>query len=223
MQREPSLIELKEERRKLESDLMSATGRNQLHISTLPNEVSRFKNNRSIHSPVLNNTTVTAATRHRVTPSPPSSAQRSRHQSPSLVSNIKPITTNSNTMNKITTSSSQYSSNSTSSRPVVKPRSPLVLKQTPIVPPLASISATSSTGPRSTQVKSSVVNTKVTNNTSNGINSTGSSMSNDKSSRPDSVDDSSLESSSVSSLSSSSHNRVNSAQKFRQMVFDWRD
>lgn len=226
MQREPSLHELKEERRKLESDLMSATGRNQLHISTLPNEVSRQNHNRSIHSPVLNTSTKTRS--RRVTPSPPSSAQsttRQRQQSPKPPS---PQTTIKNILNTTTAATP-----SQSSRPSVvggvtsKPRTPLVVK------PVSPVIKSTSNPPSSITNKISAVNNGInskptptkTKTTTNAIDSTGSSLSNENkspTSRPDSVDDSSLESSSVSSLSSSSH-RVNSAQKFRQMVFEWRD
>ena len=66
--REPSLNELKEERKLLEFDLMSSHSRNQIHISKLPSNVSSARSNRSIISPI-NSTPIT--------PSPPTSASSS--------------------------------------------------------------------------------------------------------------------------------------------------
>lgn len=82
---EPSLNELKEERRKLESDLLTSTGKNQVQISKLPSSVSALNSNRSIKSPLLNN---------RVTPSPPTSASSTRsRQSIVSVTNRTAVTT----------------------------------------------------------------------------------------------------------------------------------
>lgn len=68
---EPSLNELKEERKRLESDLLTSTGKNQVQISKLPSNVSANNSNRSIRSPLLTN---------RATPSPPTSASSVRSE-----------------------------------------------------------------------------------------------------------------------------------------------
>ncbi len=51
--KEPSLMELKEERKLLESDLNSSHTRNQANISKLPEQISSARSNRSIMSPIL--------------------------------------------------------------------------------------------------------------------------------------------------------------------------
>lgn len=186
MQREPSLHELKEERRRLESDLMSATGRNQIHIGTLPSEVSRKDHNRSIHSPVMTN-----AARLRFTPSPPLSAISNRSsRSPSTTHT--PLTSNPVPSSKTTVAI----------KPAVKPS----LTQKPALTQINKLNSP-----------------KVLGTTKYVSNSNGNNLVSEKPARPDSVDDSSPESSSVSSSSSSNHHRPSSAQKFRQMVFEWRD
>jgi hypothetical protein len=82
--REPSLNELKEERKKLEADLLSSTGKNQIQISKLPASVSVNSNNRSIRSPVLTS---------RISPSPPPSAisKTTKLISPNLAASKKPV------------------------------------------------------------------------------------------------------------------------------------
>jgi hypothetical protein len=66
---EPTLNELKEERKRLETNLLSSTVKNQIKISKLPESVSQTNSNRSINSPILSN---------RITPSPPNSANSVR-------------------------------------------------------------------------------------------------------------------------------------------------
>lgn len=164
---------------------MSATGKNQLHISTLPSEVSRQNHNRSIHSPVMANATTTMRSR-RVTPSPPSSAK---------------TTTSSTT----TTSTIRSTTNSTTNKPMTTPKPSVAMRSPTIV----------SNSSKSNQLNLHKLNSKL-------IPKESESAAADKPIiRPNSVDDS-LETSSVSS-SSSSNNRVGSAQKFRKMVFEWRD
>ncbi|RNA27967.1 coiled-coil domain-containing 24-like [Brachionus plicatilis] len=63
--REPTIYELKDERNKLESDLLSC--KNLVKISKLPSSVSATRSNRSINSPVMNSRA-----------SPPSSAGSAR-------------------------------------------------------------------------------------------------------------------------------------------------
>jgi hypothetical protein len=223
---EPSLNELKEERKKLESDLMSATGKNQLHISKLPSNVSKVNHNRSIHSPLMN---------RKVTPSPPSSATRSIRSTPTTT------TTNSYHQTNISSTTNNRTP-TTATTTTITPLNALV-KRSSIVNKLADISVATrrnssekTTDPVITNnnrqmimaangAKSpkALLNKTTVNHDTGGLNSTGSSLSNESkqmrsSSRPDSA--SSIDS---SISSSSSSNRVNSAQKFRQMVFEWRD
>ena len=83
--REPSLNELKEERKKLEADLLSSTGKNQIQISKLPSSVSVNSNNRSIRSPVLTN---------RISPPPSAISKTTKLISPNtanLAVNKKPV------------------------------------------------------------------------------------------------------------------------------------
>jgi hypothetical protein len=49
---EPTINELKDERRRLEADLLSSKGQNQVNISKLPSSVSSAHNNRAINSPL---------------------------------------------------------------------------------------------------------------------------------------------------------------------------
>ena len=58
--KEPTLNELKEERRLLESDLMSSHSRNQVKISKLPETTSSARSNRSIMSPIISPTPTSA-------------------------------------------------------------------------------------------------------------------------------------------------------------------
>lgn len=51
--KEPTINELKEERRLLESDLMSSHSKNQVKISKLPETTSSARSNRSIMSPII--------------------------------------------------------------------------------------------------------------------------------------------------------------------------
>lgn len=50
--KEPTLNELKEERKLLETDLMSSHSKNQAKISKLPSNLSSARSNRSIMSPI---------------------------------------------------------------------------------------------------------------------------------------------------------------------------
>ncbi len=63
--KEPSLMELKEERKLLETDLNSSHTRNQAKISKLPEQISSARSNRSIMSPIL--VSPTPDTVHRTT------------------------------------------------------------------------------------------------------------------------------------------------------------
>lgn len=97
--KEPSINELKEERKKLEADLLSSTGKNLAQISKLPSQVSSSNNNRSINSPIMTN---------RITPSPPSSASSVRSRasvaSNTISSRVNAKTTQNGLINKRSTS-----------------------------------------------------------------------------------------------------------------------
>lgn len=56
--KEPTINELKEERRLLESDLMSSHSKNQVKISKLPETTSSARSNRPIMSPIISPTPI---------------------------------------------------------------------------------------------------------------------------------------------------------------------
>ena len=99
--KEPSLNELKEERRKLEEGLLSSTGKNQAQISRLPASVS----SRGVNSPVV----IT-----RETPSPPGSATSFKSRV-SVASNKVAIVEVKNTQRPVVTSKNEASSKRSSS------------------------------------------------------------------------------------------------------------
>ena len=192
--REPSLNELKEERKRLESDLMSATSRNQAKISKLPASVSGNKSNRSINSPLI-----------RPTPSPPSSASSTR-------SKISVISTNN--INII----------DQTNKPVVKRSSSLTKQtvKTSSIKATPAINTPTIKRLTSNNITQKVVTTKTNaiKSQTNGkerLESAGKPTL----SRTNSV--SSIASSCVSSSMSDASSRLSAAQKFRQMVLESRD
>lgn len=211
--KEPTLNDLKEERKKLETDLMSATGKNVIQITKLPSKISIKDNNRSINSPV-------AASR-KATPSPPSSAASNRSNKSTIsINNINLLTNKTNNNRGV--------SPSTRTKPDVQPK---IGKAVPKTGADMTATATNRTAPLKLAKKIPPSNNEnahksllLTNDQQQLVlNSTGSSISNESKpvlSRQNSAA-SSVDSSSLSSASST--NRLNSAQKFRQMVFDWRD
>jgi hypothetical protein len=191
---EPTLNELKEERKRLETNLLSSTGKNQIKISKLPESVSQTNSNRSINSPILSN---------RITPSPPNSANSNR----SLNSRIASTNSNKPIVNTNITNTKRSSS-------LVRANN-LVKTTTSTTTPTVIKKEIVSSNTKSTKTISST--------TTNGLKlSNLKENSENKLSRPNSV--SSIASSIDSNISAnSSSSRLTAVQKFRQMVLESRD
>jgi hypothetical protein len=203
--REPSLNELKEERKRLEADLVSTTGKNQIQISKLPSSVSVANNNRSIRSPVMAN---------RITPSPPPSPNSIKSRS-SIVPVVKKplINTELNTHSK--------SSNSNVSNGKVRSSS-VITAETNKNKLLNNSNIVKSTGFNSTYTTTSKITTKL--NGTNLIN-TKPKETNIAELRPILSRANSVSSvaSSIASSVSSTNSKQSAVQKFRQMVLEHRD
>ena len=198
--REPSLNELKEERKRLEADLVSSSGKNQVQISRLPASVSSTNNNRSIHSPILSN---------RITPSPPSSAAgTTKPRSPLITANKKSLVTTDLKKSNV----KQMDLNSTSITST-KNRSSSLQKSDAMVKTTAFNSTFSSnTSARQTANKPVLANYKSKEANASDLRPI--------LSRTNSV---SSIASSVASSVSSNNSKQSAVQKFRQMVLEHRD
>ena len=197
--REPTLNELKEERKKLENDLLSTTGRNQIKINALPANLPASANNRSIHSPVMANR-----------PSPPSSAASNASRTSAVSATNIMIQTTEGGLND-------------TALPSKKPIKNGVVETTKRSNSLAAAEKTTLTrqpGPLS-QKGVVVVNSgaiKIMSNPQNRAAEQRKQLSRNNSLASIA---SSVESSASSATNSSS--KLGSAQKFRQMVLDSRD
>ncbi len=217
--KEPSINELKEERKRLEVNLLSSTGRNQVQISKLPSTLNSYKNNRSINSPIMSN---------KVSPSPPTSASSTRSKVSILSANMisindnspkttikthsvkqngvqidrKKTTENINSINQTKRSSSLVSESRKSSQ-LVNTTNPQTKRSILNNAPKLPVKTTSKTN------QSSLVN----------LNKEISEHQNHNFSRPISVSSTG----STSSLSMSASSRSSAVQKFRQMVLESRD
>ncbi len=108
--KEPTLNELKEERKRLEADLLSSTGRNHYEVNKLLEHMSDPSHRSNARSPLT-----------RLVSSPPSSAGSLRSRASSTVSlnQVDPSTPATRSSN---TRSVKVVANSTTRRPVVDPR-----------------------------------------------------------------------------------------------------
>jgi hypothetical protein len=203
---EPSLNELKEERKRLETDIMSATSRNQAKISKLPLTVSSQGNNRSINSPLV-----------RPTPSPPGSASSTK-------SKISIISTNDINLKDRSVSKGRSPSLKQSELKTSNSIKTTTIQKAPII-----TTTTSNNNNSSIKRSSSINNTPKMVSKPNTIKNQTNFLNNglDKLdfkpslSRSNSV--SSIASSVASSMSSSTSSKLSAVQKFRQMVLDNRD
>lgn len=214
--KEPTLNELKEERKRLEADLLSTTGKNQYEIGKLLEGVNRS----NVKSPM-----------GRL--SPPSSAGsiKSRASSTLSLNQITTTTTDSSRVSQIkkpivnggnATSTSRASTKINLNLPsherssLTKPRPNLNPSEPPVRKAPSSLANNST---RSTNMVGGESN----------INSLGSSNNDLKSSRNNSAMSiassvgSSTESSNYSSPTSNPNHKQTAVQKFRQMVLDHRD
>ena len=200
--REPTLNELKEERRKLETDLLSTTGRNQIKINALPTNLPPSANNRSIHSPVMANR-----------PSPPSSAASNASRTSAISATNILIQTDRTPLNDFTLPSKKPVKGANGGVETKRSNSLVTAEKTP-----------TPAGPLS-QKGVVVVNSGAIKIMSNPQNKAAVTAEQRKQlSRNNSLASiaSSIESSASSSATNSS-SKLGSAQKFRQMVLDSRD
>jgi hypothetical protein len=203
--REPSLNELKEERKRLEADLVSSTGKNQIQISKLPASVSVANNNRSIRSPVMTN---------RITPSPPPSPNSIKSRS-SIVPIVKKPLINTE-LNKNSKQSDNSISNGkirSSSVITVDGNKNKLLNNGNIVKSTAFNSTYTTTS--KTVAKTSTTNSNNSKPKENNVTDFRPILS-----RTNSV---SSVASSVASSISSTNSKQSAVQKFRQMVLEHRD
>jgi len=214
--REPTLNELKEERKRLEADLLS-NDKSNVNISKLP-----ATNNRPLKSPILS--------MKQVTPSPPTSAGSVRSQKSIISANNINLSTPSSTItthqvNKKRLSLEPNSSVTTSKRSSSLKRNSSINNErkkanshhaTPMIATISSNTnsniatnpVSSTTSAKTTTVDETLIaNLKPVLTRTNSVNSIASSV----------------DSTTSSSLTSPTSSRMNTAQRFRQMVINSRN